>query len=90
MKLKRILLLIFFLIAGTVAGALIASLCLEIPALSWLGFSRTVGFNPSSPMMLDLSVVKFSFGFSVSISVAQVLTIGLCIFLYNLVIRRRK
>ena len=39
MKLKRNLLLIFFILAGIVLGGMLANLCANIPFLSWLAYS---------------------------------------------------
>lgn len=90
MRIKRALLLIFLLVAGGVAGALLASLCADINGLSWLAFSRTIGFNTDAPLVLDLDVFKFTFGFSIQLSVAQVLTVALAILVYNLLTKRGK
>lgn len=83
MKLKRNLLLIFYLLAGIVVGAMIASVCQNIGFLQWLSYAEGIGFSPDAPFVLDLSVVKFSLGFTMRISVAQIITIALAIFLYN-------
>lgn len=83
MKLKRNLLLIFFILAGIVLGGMLANLCANIPFLSWLAYSSSIGFNADSPFVLDLSVIKLTFGFSMGISVAQIITIALAIFCYN-------
>ena len=77
MKLKRNLLLIFFILAGIVLGGMLANLCANIPFLSWLAYSSSIGFNADSP------VIKLTFGFSMGISVAQIITIALAIFCYN-------
>ena len=69
MKLKRNLLLIFFILAGIVLGGMLANLCANIPFLSWLAYSSSIGFNADSPFVLDLSVIKLTFGFSMGISV---------------------
>ena len=45
MKLKRNLLLIFFILAGIVLGGMLANLCANIPFLSWLAYSSSIGFN---------------------------------------------
>ena len=76
---KRTLLLCFFILSGILLGAMIASLAAGTPGLSWLAFSQSIGFHP----VLDLSVIKLSFGFSMGISVAQIFTIAAAIFLYN-------
>lgn len=90
MKLKRALLLVFFLIAGAVIGALVATVCTDVPFLSWLSFSRTIGISPGSPLVLDLSVLQFSFGMSVSVSVAQILVIGICIIIYAIIMKKSR
>ena len=83
MKLKRIFLLLFFLLAGIVVGAMIASVCANIGFLSWLAYSQQIGFNPDAPFILDLDIIRLSFGFAMKISVAQIITIAVAIFLYN-------
>ncbi|MDL2323803.1 DUF4321 domain-containing protein [Ruminococcaceae bacterium OttesenSCG-928-A16] len=83
MKLKRNLLLIFYLLAGIVVGAMLASACQNISFLRWLSYADGIGFNPDSPFVLNLSVLQLSFGFTMRISVAQIITIALSIFLYN-------
>lgn len=83
MRLKRNLLLVFFLLAGIVLGAMLANLCARVPFLSWLAYYSSIGFNPENPFVLDLSVVRLTFGFSMGISVAQIITIALAIFCYN-------
>ncbi|MEG1568863.1 MAG: DUF4321 domain-containing protein [Oscillospiraceae bacterium] len=83
MKLKRNILLAFYLLAGILLGAMLASFCANVPFLSWLSYSSSIGFSPNAPFVLDLSVIKLSFGFSMSISVAQIITIALSILIYN-------
>ena len=83
MKMKRTLLLWFFILAGIVLGAMLASVCRNVPFLSWLSYYQSIGFNADAPFVLDLSVIKLTFGFSMGISVAQIITIALAIFLYN-------
>lgn len=76
---KRTLLLCFFILSGILLGAMIASLAAGAPGFSWLAFSQSVGFHP----VLDLSVIKLDLNFTMGISVAQIITIGLAIFLYT-------
>ena len=80
---KRTFLLCFYLAAGIVLGAMLASVCRNVPFLSWLAYSQSIGFNPDAPFVLDLSVFRLSFGFTFSVSVAQIFTIGAAIFIYN-------
>lgn len=83
MKLKRNLLLLFFVLAGIVVGAMLAAVCKNVSFLSWLSYYQSIGFNADAPFVLDLSVLRLTFGFSMGISVAQIITIALAIFLYN-------
>lgn len=89
MKFKRALFLIFLLLAAAIGGAFIAQACVDIPFLSWLAFSRPVGFNPDSPLVLDTPMFKFSFALLIDISVAQLLLVAAAIILYNLLVRKR-
>ena len=57
MKMKRTLLLWFFILAGIVLGAMLASVCRNVPFLSWLSYYQSIGFNSDAPFVLDLSVV---------------------------------
>ena len=76
---KRTLLLCFFILSGILLGARIARLAAGTPRLSWVAFSQSVGFHP----VLDLSVIKLDLNFTMGISVAQIITISLAIFLYT-------
>ena len=58
MKMKRTLLLWFFILAGIVLGAMLASVCRNVPFLSWLSYYQSIGFNADAPFVLDLSVIK--------------------------------
>ncbi|MEG0091997.1 MAG: DUF4321 domain-containing protein [Oscillospiraceae bacterium] len=80
---KKQFLFLFYLLAGIITGSLLAGLCARVPALSWLGYTNTIGFSPSSPAVLDLIIIKVTFGFSMAISVAQVMTISLAMFLFS-------
>lgn len=88
MKLKRTLLLVFFLMGGAVLGALLATALADVSWLGWLAFSRSIGISPEAPFVLDLSVIRFSFGFQMQLSVAQILMIGLSIIGYNMAAKR--
>ena len=83
MQTKRNFLFLFYLLAGIVAGAVLTTVCDGVPFLRWLAFGGSIGLSPDAPFVLDLAVFKLTFGFSLSISVVQILTIGLAIFLYN-------
>ena len=80
---KKTFLFLFYLLAGIVLGALLANLMAGIPSLAWLGYSKTIGFSANNPAILDLVICRITFGFSMSISVAQIITISLAMYLFN-------
>lgn len=90
MNWRKSLILIFYLLAGTVVGGLLANLAEGSAALSWLAYSKTVGLATSAPLLIDLSVLRIAFGFEMGINVAQVICIGLAIWLFIRLVLRSK
>ena len=80
---KRTFFFLFYLLAGIITGSLLANLCSAIPALAWLGHSNTIGFAANNPAVLNLLIVKITFGFSMTVSVAQIITVAIAMYLYN-------
>ena len=80
---KKTFLFLFYLLAGIITGSLLANLCSAIPALSWLGYVNTIGFSANNPAVLNLIIVKITFGFSMTVSVAQIITVSIAMYLYN-------
>lgn len=76
---KNALFLCFCLLAGVIAGSLLAQLCAGIPALSWLAYSKALRFAPQ----LDLSVLRLNLDFVLELSAAHILTLALAIFVYR-------
>ena len=83
MKLQRTLVFLFFLLAGIIVGALLASVGEAVPFLSWLAYGKTIGLSTSNPMLLDLSMLKIAFGFEIGINVAQIITITIALLVYR-------
>ena len=44
---KNALFLCFCLLAGVIAGGLLAQVCAGVPTLSWLAYSKALRFAPS-------------------------------------------
>lgn len=83
MKLQRTLVFLFFLLAGIIIGALLASVGEAVPFLNWLAYGKTIGLSTSNPMLLDLSMLKIAFGFEIGINVAQIITITIALLVYR-------
>ena len=82
----RFWLYLFLVGAGVVVGALAAEITAGVPFLSWLGFG--LDFGTESPIVLDLSILRLTFGISVKITVSSVLFIALSLILGRLILRK--
>ena len=76
---KKTLLLCFYILSGIILGTMIAQLCTGVRGLSWLAYSQGIRLTPA----MDLSVIRLSLDFYMGISVAQIITLSLAIFLYT-------
>ncbi len=80
-KSKSILVLLVFILSGLVIGGLIGELTKSIDFLWWLSYSQEFGL--STPLYLDLSIIKITFGLSFRINVASIIGMLLAIFIYR-------
>ena len=80
---KKTIAFIFFLLAGITVGYVLSVLCSKVDFLTWLAMSKRVGIGSDSPLVVDLSVIKLVFGFTIEISIAQIFSIILFIILFN-------
>ncbi len=80
MNWKKVLLLIFFFLAGVIIGTVIGRASSYVSWLSWLGWGSGISLGPAT---LDLAVIKLQFGFSVDISLAQIISVIVCLIFYK-------
>jgi len=78
----RNFLFIFFLVSGIIIGSLLAVVAEDVSWLSWLSYGTTVGFGANSPAVLDLAVLQVAFGFSLTITIAHIICIGIALSIY--------
>jgi hypothetical protein len=78
---KGIWILLVFILAGLVIGGLLGELSKNIDWLWWLGYGQEFGLT--SPIVLDLSVIKLTFSFTVKISIASIIGMAIAIFIYR-------
>ncbi|MBQ8577773.1 MAG: DUF4321 domain-containing protein [Clostridia bacterium] len=64
---------IFLVLVGIVVGSLVANVTANVPALGWLSYALTFGLE--SPLVLDLSVIRLTFGLGIDLSVAVILCV---------------
>lgn len=83
MKWKKTFIFLLFFLTGITLGALLTELFKTVPYLSWLNFGQQIGIGYPNPIVLDLSVIKLSFGFSIDINIIKMVCIILGLWLYK-------
>lgn len=78
---KNIWILLVFLLAGLVIGGLLGKLASSVSWLWWLSYEEEFGIN--APIVLDLSVLKLTFGLMFKINIASIIGMILAIFIYK-------
>ena len=80
-KEKNIWLLLVFLLAGLVVGGLLGKLASNVSWLWWLSYEQEFGLQ--SPIVLDLNILKLTFGLVFKINIASIIGMILAIFIYK-------
>jgi len=78
---KNTWILIIFILSGIVIGGLLGDIASKIDFLWWLGYGETFGL--STPIELDLSVIKLTFGLMFKINISSIIGMALAIFIYR-------
>ncbi len=78
---KSFWILLIFILSGLVIGGLLGDLASKVDWLWWLGFGQNFGLE--SPLVLDLSILKITFGFMVKINIASIIGIAIALFMYR-------
>ena len=78
---KNIWILIIFLLAGLVLGGLLGELASKVDYLWWLSYGEDFGLK--SPVELDLSIVRVTFGLWFKMNVASIIGMALAMFIYR-------
>ena len=78
---KNIWILLVFLLSGLVIGGLLGEVASKVEWLKWLGYGQSFGL--SSPIELNLNVIKITFGLMLNINIASIVGIAIAIFIYR-------
>ena len=81
MREKNIWILTIFILSGLVIGGLLGNIAGEVDFLWWLGYGESFGLT--SPLQLDLNIIKITFAMSFKINVASIIGVILAIFIYK-------
>ncbi len=80
-KEKNFWILLIFLLSGLVIGGLLGELANRVSWLWWLSYGESFGL--STPVTLDLSVLKITFSCMIKINVASIIGMVLAIIWYR-------
>ena len=81
MKEKNVWILLIFILSGLVVGGLLGELASRVDFLWWLGYGQTFGLT--SPLELDLSIIKITFALSFKINIASIIGLILSVIIYR-------
>ena len=81
MKEKNIWILLIFILSGLVVGGLLGDIAGKVDFLWWLGYGQSFGLT--SPIELDLSIIKITFGLIFKINMASIIGLILAVFIYK-------
>ena len=73
--------LLLFLLSGLVIGGLLGELASKVDWLWWLAFGDEFGLD--SPLVLNLSVLKITFGLTIRINIASIIGVLIAVFAYR-------
>ena len=80
-KEKNFWILLIFLLSGLVIGGLLGELANKVDWLWWLSYGQSFGL--STPVTLDLSILKITFSCMIKINVASIIGIILAVIWYR-------
>ncbi len=78
---KSIWILLIFILSGLVIGGLLGKLAGSVPWLWWLSFEQEFGLE--NPIVLDLNILKLTFGLMFKINIASIIGMIIAVFIYK-------
>lgn len=78
---KNFWILLIFMLSGLVIGGLLGDLASNVEGLWWLAFGQEFGLE--NPVVLNLSILKITFGLMIKINISSIIGLGIAIFIYR-------
>ena len=78
---KNIWILLIFICCGLVIGGLLGQMASQVEWLNWLSYGQTFGL--SEPLIIELNVIKLTFGLMLNINVASIIGMAIALLLYR-------
>lgn len=84
MGIKRGFIFTLFLLTGLVLGGVLTEVASRVSFLTFLTWGKSIGVGGTNPVVIDLSVVQFTFGVYAEMNLAILLClIGSLLFYHN-------
>ena len=80
-KEKNIWILLIFICSGLVIGGLLGEMASQVEWLNWLSYGQQFGLK--EPLILELNVIKITFGLMLNINIASIIGLGIALFIYR-------
>ncbi len=74
---------ILLMLIGVVLGSFIAELTKDISFLSWLSYGQSFGIGAPNPLVVDLIIVKVTFGAYFSLTIGTILGLALSFYAWR-------
>lgn len=78
---KNIWILMVFILSGLVIGGLLGEVASRVDFLWWLSYGESFGLT--TPLELDLNILKITFGLTFKINIASIIGMMIAIFIYR-------
>lgn len=78
---KNIWILLIFICSGLVLGGLLGEMAGQVEWLNWLSYGQRFGLQ--EPLVLELNVIKITFGLVLNINIASIIGLAIALFLYR-------
>ena len=78
---KSIWILLIFICSGLVIGGLLGEMTSQVEWLNWLAYGQKFGLQ--EPLVLELNVIKITFGLMFKINISSIIGMILAIFIYR-------
>ncbi|MCD8188541.1 MAG: DUF4321 domain-containing protein [Ruminococcus sp.] len=76
---KRFLLMTVLVLAAILLGGFVGDICMDSAAFDWLAYSKSFSYQPGT---IDIVILTITFGFSITINIAQLIFIFVALFAY--------
>ena len=83
MNVKKGIIFAVFLMGGILLGSVLTQVAEHVSWLSWLTWGKSIGIGVPNPCVVDLSVITFSFGFSLQMNLAILFCLAISMVAYH-------